>query len=218
MSAHFVYSPETIIKAYSLGVFPMAESRDDPELHFYEPDQRGVIPLHPPHIPKRLLRHMRSCGWQFSFNQDFAQIIRSCAELRAQNTWINAEIERLCLALHKMGFAHSVEVRCDGEIIGGLYGISLGGMFFGESMFSLRPNASKSALAYLMASLNLAGYRLLDAQFASEHLRQFGLVEISKTTFQSRLAEALSHKCQLPLSTPQHQILDHALQLRRVTS
>jgi|GEM_PF-974770 len=179
MPNKFIFSPETIIKAYSVGVFPMAQSRDDPELRFYEPAIRGIIPINPPHIPRRLIRFARQSRWQVRFDSAFADVVRHCAEMRADNTWINAEIETLYFALHKMGFGHSVEIWDHDRLIGGLYGLSLGSAFFGESMFSEESNASKMALAFLMAALHKAKFTLLDAQFSSEHLRQFGLIDAS---------------------------------------
>ena len=195
MSEAYIYAPETIIKAYSLGVFPMAESRDDGALHFYEPQQRGILPINPPHIPRRLLRLVRQTRWQVSINTDFRAVIEGCAEQTEsrEDSWINAEIIRLYLALHKMGFAHSIEVWEGDALIGGLYGIKLGGAFFGESMFSRRSNASKIALAHLMARLYYGNFTLLDAQFTNDHLLQFGLIEVPKQEFQKQLQTALAH-------------------------
>ena len=200
MSEAYIYAPETIIKAYSLGVFPMAESRDDGALHFYEPQQRGILPINPPHIPRRLLRLVRQTRWQVSINTDFRAVIEGCAEQTEsrEDSWINAEIIRLYLALHKMGFAHSFEVWEDKVLIGGLYGIKLGGAFFGESMFSRRSNASKIALAHLMARLYYGNFTLLDAQFTNDHLLQFGLIEISKNAFQKQLQAALAKPAEIP--------------------
>ena len=129
MAEQIIYSPETIIKAYSCGVFPMAQSRDDPELRFYEPAIRGVIPITPPHIPRRLIRFAKQSTWQVTFDTAFADVVRHCAEMRADNTWINAEIETLYFALHKMGFGHSVEIWDGNRLVGGLYGLSLGSAF-----------------------------------------------------------------------------------------
>ena len=155
MAERFIYSPETIIKAYSIGVFPMAEAHDSENIYFYEPDMRGIIPVCPPHIPKKLLKLVRHTQWTVTLDRDFRGVIEGCAEIREgrHDSWINPEIKRLYLSLHKMGFAHSVEVWDAQQLIGGLYGIHLGAAFFGESMFSRASNASKLALAHLMARL-----------------------------------------------------------------
>lgn len=220
MSDAYIYAPETIIKAYSLGVFPMAESRDDGALHFYEPQQRGILPINPPHIPRRLLRLVRQTGWQVSINTDFRAVIEGCAEQTEsrEDSWINAEIIRLYLALHKMGFAYSVEVWEEQALIGGLYGIKLGSAFFGESMFSRRSNASKIALAHLMARLYYGGFTLLDAQFANDHLLQFGLIEIPKQAFQKQLQTALARPAELLMDIDSEIIFAHLAQAKTVTS
>lgn len=220
MPESYVYSPETIIKAYSLGVFPMAESRLSSDIRFYDPDWRGIIPINPPHIPRRLLREVKKTTWQISINKDFRAVIENCAaETTARKeTWINPDIKRLFLALHKMGFAHSLEVWDEGQLIGGLYGVCLGAVFFGESMFSRQSNASKIALCHLMARLYYAGFELLDAQFTNEHLRQFGLIEISRDEFHSRLKKALKKHSGLPLRISNQEIFAYFLQAKTVTS
>ncbi len=220
MTQRYIYAPETIIKAYMLGVFPMAESKQAQGIHFYEPQQRGILPISPPHIPRSLLKLCRRTPWQVTVNQQFRSVIESCAEVTDERTdsWINADIIRLYLALHKMGFAHSFEVWDRDLLIGGLYGIQLGGAFFGESMFSRRSNASKIALAHLMARLFYGGFKLLDAQFANDHLRQFGLLEISRDAFQTRLKEALACHPDLPFGIPDADVFDYLRQLRTVTS
>lgn len=220
MSDAYIYAPETIIKAYSLGVFPMAESRDDGALHFYEPQQRGILPINPPHIPRRLLRLVRQTGWQVSINTNFRAVIEGCAEQTEsrEDSWINAEIIRLYLALHKMGFAYSFEVWEEQALIGGLYGIKLGSAFFGESMFSRRSNASKIALAHLMARLYYGGFTLLDAQFANDHLLQFGLIEIPKQAFQKQLQTALARPAELLMDIDSEIIFAHLAQAKTVTS
>ena len=220
MTDRFIYAPETIIKAYSLGVFPMASAHDAEEIYFYEPDWRGVLPLSPPHIPRRLLRFVRQTDWTVTVDKDFRAVIQGCSEIRPerQDSWINPEIKRLYLSLHKLGFAHSVEVWKDTDLIGGLYGIHLGSAFFGESMFSRRSNASKLALAHLMARLYYAGFSLLDAQFSNDHLLQFGLIEISKQQFQNQLKTALETHADWPVSATEAEIFSHFAQARRVTS
>lgn len=218
MTSSYVYAPETVIKAYSCGVFPMAQSRNDPELRFYEPAIRGVIPITPAHIPRRLFRQMRNSSWQLRINSQFRHVIHMCAELRRENTWINPEIERLYFALHKMGFAHSIEVWEEEEMVGGLYGLSLGAAFFGESMFSLQTNASKMALGYLMIALQQANYLLLDAQFSSEHLLQFGCEEIPQKEFKNRLNQALLEQRAMPVTADQHHLISYFEQFRSVRS
>lgn len=218
MTSSYVYAPETVIKAYSCGVFPMAQSRNDPELRFYEPAIRGVIPITPAHIPRRLFRQMRNSSWQLRINSQFRHVIHMCAELRRENTWINPEIERLYFALHKMGFAHSIEIWEEEEMVGGLYGLSLGAAFFGESMFSLQTNASKMALGYLMIALQQANYLLLDAQFSSEHLLQFGCEEIPQKEFKNRLNQALLQQRAMPVTADQHRLISYFEQFRSVRS
>ena len=218
MTSSYVYAPETVIKAYSCGVFPMAQSRNDPELRFYEPAIRGVIPITPAHIPRRLFRQMRNSSWQLRINSQFRHVIHMCAELRRENTWINPEIERLYFALHKMGFAHSIEIWEEEEMVGGLYGLSLGAAFFGESMFSLQTNASKMALGYLMIALQQANYLLLDAQFSSEHLLQFGCEEIPQKEFKNRLNQALLEQRVMPVTADQHRLISYFEQFKSVRS
>ena len=208
MADRFAFSPETLIKAYSLGVFPMADSADSTEIRFYDPDVRALIPLgwhdgRKPafHLPKRLARTIPQNPFRVTFDQDFAAVISQCAApspTRA-DTWINADIRALYIALHKLGFAHSVEVWDGDALVGGLYGVALRAAFFGESMFSRRTDASKIALVHLVARLRAGGFRLLDAQFTNDHLLQFGIYEISRDQFQQQLATALSQPANLQL-------------------
>ncbi len=198
------YSPETIIKAYSLGLFPMATSHDSPDIQFYAPDRRALIPLDATiggglHIPRRLQRRVRQSSYDVSFNKDFTAVISECASPTAlrTDTWINKDIKTLYIALHRMGFAHSVEIWHEGVLVGGLYGLALRAAFFGESMFSRRTDASKIALVHLMARLRQGGFLMLDAQFTSDHLKQFNVTEISRDDFQTRLAAALAHEADL---------------------
>lgn len=220
MTKTYAYSPETIIKAYSLGVFPMAESRDDPEINFYEPDIRGVLPLNPPHIPRRLMKLVRQKPYRITLDTDFKSVIEACAAPsdNRDDSWINPEIVTLYCALHKMGFAHSLEVWDSDMLIGGLYGVRLGRAFFGESMFSRRSNASKIALTHLMARLYYAGYTLLDAQFSNDHLIQFGIEEIPKEIFKVRLTEALLTPTAFPSDIAEDDALSYLAQARTVTS
>ena len=201
MADRFAFSPETLIKAYSLGVFPMADSADSREIKFYDPEARALIPLawrdgarHEFHVPRRLARTIRRQPFTVTINRDFATVIDECAAIRdgRKDTWINRDIRQLYVALHRLGFAHSVEVWEGATLVGGLYGVALRAAFFGESMFSRRTDASKIALVHLVARLRAGGFRLLDAQFTNDHLMQFGIHEISRDRFQARLADALA--------------------------
>ena len=193
-------TPEILLAAYAQGVFPMAERRDDPTLFWVSPERRGVIPLDCFHVSHRLARTVRSDRFAVSFDACFAEIMRACAAARA-DTWINAEILRLYTALHATGHAHSVECWLEGRLVGGLYGVSLGAAFFGESMFSRVRDASKVALVHLVAQLKRGGYGLLDAQFQTAHLAQFGTEEIPRAAYLARLADALSGQAYWPASS-----------------
>ena len=186
-------TPEVLLKAYACGIFPMAESVDDPGLFWVEPELRGILPLDEFHVPKRLARTIRQGIYQVTFDTAFEQVIAACAEAtnERQETWINQRIVDLYTELHRMGYCHSVECRLKGELVGGLYGISLGGAFFGESMFSRARDASKVALAHLVERLKRQGFRLLDTQFNTQHLSQFGTIEIPKAEYGKLLDHAL---------------------------
>ena len=181
---------DMLLRAYALGVFPMAESREDPEVFWVDPRWRGIFPLDAFHISRSLARHIRRGGFEVSVNRDFDGTLRGCAD--RPETWINDTIFRLYTTLHARGFAHSLEVWEDGALVGGVYGVTLGAAFFGESMFSRRPNASKVALAYLVDRLRLGGFQLFDTQFITAHLRSLGAVEIPRAEYRRRLAEALA--------------------------
>ena len=174
-------TPEILLAAYAAGIFPMAESADDPELFWVDPRRRGILPLDAFHVPKRLRRVVRQGGFEIRCDSAFEEVIRGCAEAteKRPNTWINDEIVRLYAGLFARGSAHSVEAWRDGMLVGGLYGVAIGAAFFGESMFSRAADASKVALVHLAARLRLGGYRLLDTQFLTPHLAQFGGVEIT---------------------------------------
>ena len=209
LAKSYVYAPETIIKAYALGLFPMAESHNSTEIRFYDPDMRGLIPIDNSlanglHIPRRLKRRVRQNPYDITIDQDFAAVIAACAARNSNrtDTWINADIRQLYIALHKMGFAHSVEVWHEGDLVGGLYGVRLRAAFFGESMFSRQTDASKIALVHLMARLRHGGFRLLDAQFSNKHLKQFGVIDVPRIEFQRRLADALAAEANLHLAAP----------------
>jgi len=211
MAERFAFSPETLIKAYSLGVFPMADSADSREIKFYDPDVRALIPLawqdgarHEFHLPRRLARTVRQRRFTVTIDTDFPAVIDECAALGdgRNETWINRDIRQLYIALHRLGFAHSIEVWRDDRLVGGLYGVALRAAFFGESMFSRQTDASKVALVHLVARLRAGGFHLLDAQFTNDHLLQFGIHEISRDQFQQRLQLALGAVGNLQLDTP----------------
>ena len=220
MSQQFVIAPETIIQAYTLGIFPMATSKDAEDIQFFQPDIRGVLPIRPPHIPKRLQRLLRKHPFDIHWNQNFPAVIDGCAAPRpdTQDTWINPQIRRLYISLHMLGFAHSVEVYEEGQLVGGLYGVAIGGAFFGESMFSRVSNASKIALCHLMARLRYGNFKLLDAQFVNDHLIQFGIESINKIDFQKQLEQAINSKASLGLDVPESVILQSLWQDNNVTS
>jgi leucyl/phenylalanyl-tRNA--protein transferase len=193
----FEITPELLLRAYRAGLFPMAESRGGERLYWLDPEQRGVIPLDGFHLPRRLRRTVLSGPFSVTSNRDFRGVIAGCAEPAEgrEETWINPEIERLFGALHKLGHAHSIEVWLgapeEQRLAGGLYGVSLGGAFFGESMFSRMRDASKVALVHLVARLRLFGFRLLDAQFQTTHLAQFGCREVPRANYKRLLSEAM---------------------------
>ncbi len=182
-------TPDLLLRAYAMGVFPMAEGRDDAEIHWVDPKRRGIFPLDNFHISRSLLRHISLENYTIRTNTDFAGVVAACAD--RPETWINAEITALYLALHQRGHAHSLEVWSDDDLIGGVYGVALGAAFFGESMFSRCNNASKIALAYLMHRLRAGGFALFDTQFLTPHLASLGAVEITRAEYQRRLAAAL---------------------------
>ncbi len=186
-------TPDLVLRAYRYGLFPMAESRDGDRLYWLDPERRGVLPLDGFHLPRRLLRTVQSDVFAVTSDTDFAGAIAGCATPvpGRMETWINPQIERLFCILHGMGHAHSVECRQGGQLVGGLYGVSVGGAFFGESMFSFARDASKVALVHLVARLRLGGFRLLDTQFTTEHLAQFGVTEWPRDLYKERLAEAV---------------------------
>ena len=188
----FALTPDLMLRAYRAGLFPMAETRDGDRLYWLDPELRGILPLDRFHLPRRLRRTALSERFEVVADQDFAAVIAGCAASAPgrDDTWINPEIERLFTALHRQGHAHSVECRMDGELVGGLYGVAVGGAFFGESMFSRVRDASKVALVYLVARLRLRGFQLLDTQFVTVHLAQFGAVEIGRERYRSLLAAA----------------------------
>ena len=186
-------TPELLLQAYRIGVFPMGERRDDPKLYWLDPRLRAVLPLDGFHLPKRLARTVRQDIFEVSADTDFTGVMRACAEPRPGHpeSWINEPILALYGELFARGHAHSVECRREGELVGGLYGVSVGAAFFGESMFSRERDASKVALVHLMARLIKGGFRLLDCQFMTEHLRSFGAIEVPREEFRIKLADAV---------------------------
>jgi leucyl/phenylalanyl-tRNA--protein transferase len=210
MSARpFILTPDLLLRAYRLGLFPMAESRASRALHWLDPESRGVLPLDGFHLPRSLMKTLRAQKFEIVADADFPATITACAAARAHRpeTWINAEIERLFIDLHRLGFAHSVETYQNGQLVGGLYGACLGGAFFGESMFSIATDASKAALVHLVARLRLGRYKLLDTQFITSHLARFGAVEIPRPDYHIRLAEALEFPAIFP-AAPEPAVLN----------
>jgi len=186
--------PFLLLRAYAIGVFPMSDDREDKEIYWVEPRKRAILPLDHFHLSRSLAKTLRAERFRVSVNEDFTGIVRLCAQAATDRptTWINHEIERSYRRLHDLGFAHSVECWEGEELVGGLYGVSLGRAFFGESMVSRRTDASKVALAWLVARMRLGGMRLLDCQFMTEHLRSLGAVEIDQRDYQFLLGSALS--------------------------
>jgi leucyl/phenylalanyl-tRNA--protein transferase len=184
---------EVLIRAYSIGIFPMAEAADDPELFWVEPEQRGILPIDGFHLARRLARTVRTDRFAVTCDTDFEAVVAGCAAPGPgrTGTWINAEIRRLYGELFDRGIVHTIECRQGGDLVGGLYGVALGGAFFGESMFSRATDASKVALVHLVARLRAGGYGLLDTQFLTAHLERFGTVEIPRRAYRARLAEVL---------------------------
>lgn len=184
---------QTLIDAYSVGVFPMAESAEDDALYWIDPDMRGILPLERFHVPRRLARTIRSGKFEIRIDSAFSHVIDACASVSGarDTTWINRRIRNLYIELFDIGHCHSVETWRDGKMVGGLYGVRLGGAFFGESMFSRQTDASKVALVYLVARLKYGGFTLLDTQFVTKHLKQFGATELPQSAYKSKLKSAL---------------------------
>jgi len=194
-------TPEILLSAYGAGLFPMAERHDDPDLYWVNPERRGVLPLDRLHIPRRLARTVRRGRFRISANEDFCAVMIACAAPGdgREKTWINRTILSLYGALHDSGHAHSIECWDDDTLVGGLYGVSLGGAFFGESMFSRQRDASKVALVHLAARLVEGGYGLLDVQFLTEHLAQFSAVEVPRSRYRQMLSAAIKRDAAFPV-------------------
>jgi len=186
-------TPQVLLKAYACGIFPMAESADDPALYWIEPQQRGILPLTGLHIPQRLRRTIRQDRFEVRIDSDFDAVIAGCAAAKQGRgtTWINGRIRQLYRHLFDLGHCHTVETWAGGRLVGGLYGVHLQSAFFGESMFSTERDASKTALVHLAARLLHGGFQLLDTQFVTDHLRQFGAIEVNRDAFQRLLEHAL---------------------------
>ncbi len=187
-------TPDLMLRAYRIGMFPMADSRTSTKLYWLDPEQRGHLPLDAFHLPRRLLRTVLSGPYTVTVDQDFPAVIRGCAAPAPgrENTWINLTIEQLFTELHRLGHAHSVETRLDGALVGGLYGVAVGGVLFGESMFSRARDSSKVALVHLVARLRLGGFQLLDTQWTTPHLAQFGAVEVPRLTYKVMIEDAVA--------------------------
>ena len=202
-------TPVLMLRAYQAGLFPMAETRGAERLHWLDPARRGVLPLDNFHLPRRLRRTLRGASFRVTADADFASVIAGCAAEAPgrEDTWINTDIERLFNALHRMGHAHSVESWQNGVLVGGLYGVAMGGAFFGESMFSRARDASKVALVHLVARLRLGGFRLLDTQFVTSHLARFGAREIPRDAYKMLLSRAIDAPARW-LATPEPHLLE----------
>lgn len=186
---HFEITSQLLLQAYAAGVFPMADGANSKEIFWVDPKERGIIPLGALHVSKSLRKTVKRDDYQVRLNTRFIEVVRACAD--REDTWINAEILSLYHDLYQSGYAHSVEVWKDGALCGGLYGVSIGGAFFGESMFSNHRDASKIALVHLVARLMSGGFSLLDTQFLTPHLKTMGGIEISRAQYRSRLEAAL---------------------------
>ncbi|WP_099866017.1 leucyl/phenylalanyl-tRNA--protein transferase [Pararhizobium haloflavum] len=188
-------TPQLLLKAYSCGLFPMAESADDPTIFWVEPEVRGIIPLDDFHLPRRLARTVRNAPFEIRVDTAFSAVIDGCAEPAPgrKSTWINSTIRQLYCELHHMNHAHSVEAWQDGDLVGGLYGVKLGAAFFGESMFARKTDASKVCLVHLVERLRARGFVLLDTQFTTDHLKRFGAVDVSRAEYDELLSEAIQY-------------------------
>lgn len=203
-------TPDLLLRAYTVGIFPMAEDAEDTDIFWVDPDMRGIIPLDGFHLPKSLQKtlrrgHSRGRPFYVRYNQNFLKTLEGCSQAteKRPNTWINQQIKDLYLSLHQSGYAHSVECYAvdDHSLIGGLYGVQIGSAFFGESMFSIWPDASKISLAYLLVSLVKNHFQLLDTQFITDHLQKFGAIEIPRQDYKARLTQAIQHPNQFHIIT-----------------
>ncbi len=195
MTKEVILTPQILLRAYSLGLFPMAEGKKSDEIYWYDPDPRGVLPIERFHVPRRLKDKIRRSDYQIKVNYDFRKTMRLCGS--RTETWINEELIDVYTDLHNNGFAHSLEVWRHDEMVGGIYGVHIGAAFFGESMFSFQRDMSKVALTHLMARLWWAGFVLFDTQFLTPHLQQFGGYELSQKEYKSQLSQAIKQPCDM---------------------
>lgn len=205
---------ETLLRAYASGIFPMAEARDDPRIFWVDPQKRGILPLSGFHMSGSLKRRLRRLDYRIRVNGDFAAVVEACAD--REETWINGPISNLYHQLYGLGFAHSFEVWRERRLAGGVYGVALGGAFFGESMFSRITDGSKIALAYLVDHLRRTGFRLFDIQFLTPHLASLGGIGISRDAYKARLREALQddvHLLSMPVESNPHEIIQRNTQI-----
>lgn len=206
-------TPEILLRAYTIGIFPMAENRDNPEVFWVDPRHRGILPINGFHLSRSLKRRIRNDRYSVDLNSDFSGVVDGCSD--RDETWINAEIRDLYVRLHEMGHAHSLEIRHDGVLTGGVYGVAIGGAFFGESMFSRRTDASKLALAHLVDHLARCGYVLFDTQFTTPHLESLGAKEVSRAAYHAMLESALTRPANLhrtPLCADRHSVVQRITQ------
>ena len=203
-----------LLEAYASGVFPMADGAESDEIFWVDPKARGIIPMDGLIVSRSLRKRVRKGDYRVTVNRAFLDTVRACAD--RDETWINAEIQSLYYDLHRGGYAHSIEVWMDGDLAGGLYGVALGGAFFGESMFSHRPDASKIALVWLLARLRVGGFSLLDTQFVTDHLERLGAIEITRGAYHRRLDQALTRPAdfwRLPVDTDAQSVLQLSTQM-----
>ena len=195
-------TPELVLSAYSIGLFPMANDRDDPVIHWIDPLHRGVLPLDRFHVPRRLKKVIRQERFRLTVDHAFPAVIEACAEATPgrPRTWLNDDMIGLYIELFERGHGHSIDAWQGDRLVGGLYGLAMGAAFFGESMFSRATDASKVALVELVARLRIGGFRLLDTQFVNDHLKQFGIEEITRTAYKAKLKAALQQEAALPQS------------------
>lgn len=195
-----VLTPELVLSAYSLGLFPMANDREDRAIHWIDPIRRGILPIDRFHVPRRLARTIRREPFELRIDEDFPAVIHACAAATDERprTWLNDEMIALYIELWKRGHCHSIACWRDGMLVGGLYGLAIGGAFFGESMFSRARDASKIALVELWARLHSAGFQLLDTQFVTPHLQRFGAIEITRRAYRLRLRRAIAQDVGFP--------------------
>jgi leucyl/phenylalanyl-tRNA--protein transferase len=208
-----ILTPELLLRAYAAGIFPMSEHREDPEVFWVDPRRRGILPLRSFHISRSLARRMRRGAYRVTLNADFEAVLDACAD--RSETWINDEIRQLYTALHRLDHAHSLEIWEGSQLAGGVYGVSLGRAFFGESMVSPRTDGSKLALAHLTDHLDRCGFRLFDTQFLTPHLASLGAIEIGRADYHARLHDALEGDADihgLPLCDDPHSIVQRRTQ------